>query len=149
MSKKEQILILISEGKSAKEISTLLNCNTALIYYYTNHNKNLIKYKEKRKDELFKKSQQLSTNKIKLRNRRIVLEYLQEHPCIDCGNTDIRVLEFDHVRGDKIDSVSVGVKDSWSVNKLIQEINKCEIRCANCHKIVTDERRLNKPIITK
>ena len=74
------------------------------------------------------------------------LEYLKTHPCVDCGEHDPIVLEFDHVRGTKINCVSVGVKDSWSVEKLTEEINKCEVRCANCHKIMTDTRRKHKII---
>src|SRR5579859_5476186 len=34
-------------------------------------------------------------------NKRLLYIYLSEHPCVDCGCTDIRCLEFDHVRGDK------------------------------------------------
>lgn len=100
----------------------------------------------KEKTKSIKKIRVGSINKSKARNREVVLDYLKTHPCVDCGNSDVRVLEFDHVRGTKIDCVSVGVKDSWSVEKLTQEINKCEVRCANCHKIMTDTRRKHKTI---
>lgn len=60
-----------------------------------------------------------------------MVEYLRTHPCIDCGETDVRVLHFDHVRGKKIRSVSyLAHKDS---PRLAAEIAKCDIRCANCH----------------
>ena len=88
--------------------------------------------------------QKKSRDKSIVRNKLYVKNYLENKACIDCGNSDIRVLEFDHVRGTKIDCVSVGVKDSWSVEKLVEEINKCEVRCANCHKIMTDTRRKHK-----
>lgn len=35
------------------------------------------------------------------RNRMLIVDYLLEHPCVDCKEDDILVLEFDHVRGDK------------------------------------------------
>jgi hypothetical protein len=146
MGKKEIILKLRSEGKKHREIAELLNCNQSLIYYYLEHSKNLEKFKNKRKNKEFNEVRVISVNKSKARNRKVVLDYLETHPCIDCGITDVRVLEFDHVRGTKIDCVSVGVKDSWSVEKLTEEINKCEVRCANCHKIMTDTRRKHKKV---
>ena len=63
-----------------------------------------------------------------------IWEYLKSHPCIDCGETDPRVLEFDHVRGDKHSSVSKMVTDNRSLAIVQQEIDKCEVRCANCHR---------------
>ena len=58
--------------------------------------------------------------------------YLSTHSCIDCGESDPVVLEFDHV-SDKISEIS-GMYRNFSLNTVIQEIRKCEIRCANCHR---------------
>ena len=78
-----------------------------------------------------------------IRNRNYVNDFLKNKSCVDCGNSDIRVLEFDHVRGIKKGHVSHAVKDAWSLKRLQEEIDKCEIRCCNCHRIVTIERRNN------
>lgn len=59
--------------------------------------------------------------------------YLAEHPCIDCGETDIVVLQFDHVRGHKRDNVSSLARSGHPLEVIKTEIDKCEIRCANCH----------------
>ncbi len=73
-------------------------------------------------------------------NRKRMAEYLSCHPCVDCGQTDVRVLEFDHVRGKKLHSIAkmMGLGYSWST--IETEIAKCEVRCANCHRIKTNER---------
>jgi hypothetical protein len=74
------------------------------------------------------------------RNRDYVLEHLRSHPCVDCGTSDIRVLEFDHVRGEKSGNLSMMVAGAWPLEKIIAEVAKCEVRCANCHRIITQER---------
>lgn len=53
---------------------------------------------------------------------------------MDCGEKDVVCLEFDHVSGDKIKSVGAMLNLSWSIAKIKQEISKCVIRCANCHR---------------
>ena len=85
-------------------------------------------------------------NKAKKRNlevRQRIQEYLgaflKKHPCVDCGEKDILVLEFDHKdRSIKDDSVSRIIKRKLSFNTLVKEIAKCEIRCANCHRRKTE-----------
>ena len=71
------------------------------------------------------------------RNARYVWDYLLRHPCVDCGEGNPVVLEFDHVRGDKVNAVSNMVQRQFSIAALDEEIAKCEVRCANCHKIKT------------
>ncbi len=44
------------------------------------------------------------------------------------------MLDFDHVKGDKIENVSIMINSGASLERLILEIEKCEIRCANCHR---------------
>ncbi len=66
-------------------------------------------------------------------NRQFIWDYLKEHPCKNCGIDDPEVLEFNHINlNDKIANVSFLVKKSIKV--LINEIKKCEILCANCHR---------------
>lgn len=71
----------------------------------------------------------------KERNRRIVYDHLAKNPCVDCAESDVAVLDFDHVdRQTKLASVSRMINDCVSVRKLRAEIAKCEVRCANCHR---------------
>ncbi len=62
-----------------------------------------------------------------------VKDHLAHHPCVDCGEADIQVLEFDHLR-DKKAEVSVLVRGGRSIREIAAEIAKCEVRCANCHR---------------
>ena len=69
----------------------------------------------------------------------LVVEYLQAHPCLDCGKTDSVVLEFDHLR-DKLEHVSVLVSQGASAAKLVREIEKCEVVCVNRYRRRTARR---------
>lgn len=67
-----------------------------------------------------------------------LVAYLREHPCIDCGEKDPIVLEFDHLR-DKEFSVGKGIRDrAWK--SVLDEMAKCEVVCANCHRRRTAKR---------
>lgn len=67
-----------------------------------------------------------------------LIEERRKNGCVDCGEKDVRCLEFDHVRGEKVSSV--GHMTRFKHEKLIAEMDKCEVRCANCHKKVTRDR---------
>lgn len=88
--------------------------------------------------DAYKRRARISGPLCRKRNREFLASYLGCHPCVDCGETDIRVLQFDHVRGKKISGVCRLIGDS--LEKIKKEIEKCEIRCVNCHTIVTGER---------
>ena len=67
-----------------------------------------------------------------------LVAYLREHPCVDCGVGDPIVLEFDHLR-DKKFSISSGLQDrNWQ--SVLDEIAKCDVVCANCHRRRTAQR---------
>ena len=82
-------------------------------------------------------------------NRERILEYLLAHPCVDCGQADSRVLDFDHVRGVKIDDVSQMVLRGLSWVVIAAEIEKCEVRCANCHRLITIKRREDRRAVSE
>ena len=65
--------------------------------------------------------------------REKLAAYLKEHPCIDCGEPDLVVLQFDHVKGEKKTEVSRLVTAGFPWETVEVEIRKCEVRCANCH----------------
>lgn len=64
-----------------------------------------------------------------------IRDYCLTHPCIDCGETDWVVLEFDHRdRATKLFAVSEMIQRQYSLSKIIEEIAKCDVRCASCHR---------------
>lgn len=92
-------------------------------------------------NKLERKGRILKRNKeANARNRKFVAEYLLAHPCVDCGETNILVLEFDHRENKRLD-IGTMLCSAYSLKALQVEINKCDVRCANCHRIKTlDER---------
>lgn len=68
-----------------------------------------------------------------------MLQYLSENHCVDCGETDVVVLKFDHV-GKKEHNISNMLADGHSLENIQKEIKKCDVVCANCHKRRTYRR---------
>jgi hypothetical protein len=73
------------------------------------------------------------------RTRAFIAAHLKANPCIDCGETNIIVLEFDHLHS-KDFNISDATRKGVGIKKLKNEIAKCEVRCANCHRKKTYER---------
>lgn len=66
-------------------------------------------------------------------NVEAIYKWLSTHPCVDCGAADPVVLDFDHVYGVKRNNVSTMARGAtWAT--IMTEIEKCEVRCANCHR---------------
>ena len=69
-----------------------------------------------------------------------VINKAKSVPCTDCGiSYPYYVMDLDHVRGDKISDVSDLIRIG-SFQCLLDEIDKCEPVCSNCHRIRTWNR---------
>jgi hypothetical protein len=67
-----------------------------------------------------------------------LIEFLSSNPCVDCGENDPTVLEFDHVAG-KDFTIGERLRDTrWEL--VLAEIAKCDVVCANCHRRRTAKR---------
>jgi endogenous inhibitor of DNA gyrase (YacG/DUF329 family) len=67
---------------------------------------------------------------------------LKSQPCTDCKkNYPICCMEFDHVRGKKIHNIGSMFAHTYSRETIELEIAKCELVCANCHKVRTRNRK--------
>jgi deoxycytidylate deaminase len=89
--------------------------------WYQKHKKAHIRNVNRRRNALRKSAQQKT------------IEYLKLHPCVDCGEKDIVVLQFDHVRGKKKYEISTMISTGYSWTDILKEIEKCDVRCANDH----------------
>ena len=101
-------------------------------YFSSHYEKNKDYYKEK-----------VNSNRpaLKDKNRKFIREYLKNNPCVDCGISDVRVLQFDHKELKINDPNRRGFGELMTSRpKLIAEIAKCDVRCANCHMIRTAEQ---------
>jgi len=68
-------------------------------------------------------------------SRANLKKYLEDKSCVDCGFSDGRVLEFDH-REEQEKSFNIGdVHGRYSWGRMLEEINKCDVRCPNCHRL--------------
>jgi hypothetical protein len=77
-----------------------------------------------------------------LKTYQEVSKYKMEKGCIDCGyNKHFQALDFDH-RSDKLHNISTLARSNSNPKTLWDEIAKCDVRCANCHRIVTYNRRV-------
>ncbi len=81
---------------------------------------------------------------IRLAALEAIGRYLSDHPCVDCGESDLRVLDFDHREGaSKHTEVMKLAQDGYSIARVLAEIEKCDVRCRNCHARVTYARQGN------
>ena len=79
------------------------------------------------------KQARVQKQRLRLERTHYLLAFFESHPCVDCGERDPVVLEFDHLR-DKVDNVSkmASLKRPWAI--ILAEIAKCDVVCANCHR---------------
>lgn len=105
-------------------------CKSCQSEYRKNH------YQQNRK-KYINKARKWGSNR-RLEVYEYLYSYFQLHPCIDCGETNPIILEFDHLdKKKKTDNVSFLICNGNSLSTLKKEIEKCVVRCSNCHKIKT------------
>lgn len=79
-----------------------------------------------------------STENGRLQQFRAWTTILKADPCTDCGRSYPAVaMDFDHVRGEKV----AGISQMWCWNheKVLVELAKCDLVCANCHRVRTHQ----------
>jgi len=109
-------------GARGNKASACKDCESKRVsnYYFANQ-----EYRNNTKRQLAERTRE---------NRIRVYMHLLTHPCVDCGEDDVTTLDFDHRdTADKLHPVSYLVKHS-SWEGVQAEIEKCDVRCASCHR---------------
>lgn len=103
----------------------------------------LVEYKRdwyQRNRAKHKEHVRVSARAVTASNRTRLLAFKLDHPCVDCGESDPVVLEFDHLR-DKRWNVSEMITGAFPWETVEAELAKCAVRCANCHRRKTSAER--------
>lgn len=120
------------ELKDLKSFSKDNRTNDGLCWMCKLCKSSTMKELRERSEEFRNKANQRA-KELNLKLQKLVFEFLLEHPCIDCGLKDPRCLEFDHVFAEKEGLVSKA-KAAGATLKMKAEMEKCEVRCGNCHR---------------
>ncbi|OHD16124.1 MAG: hypothetical protein A2Y38_11750 [Spirochaetes bacterium GWB1_59_5] len=117
----------------------------------------MIKDPEKRKKynaAWYKRNAESHKRRVSARNKKIVAENAarlrgikEATPCADCGLVyPYYIMDCDHIRGVKTKTksrtMSALLKKAWSWSKVLEELSKCDIVCANCHRARTYKRKI-------
>lgn len=125
---RDNIIKLHKEGKSYSEIQSILGCSKGTISYHIGFGQ-----KEKTRSRT-----QQKRNAIK----EFIANYKQSRSCADCKeNYPYWMMDFDHL-SDKEFGISSFYRNTQDIEKIKNEIKKCEVVCANCHRNRTYLRRL-------
>ena len=128
MQLKNKILQLRKEGYSYRDIQKELNCSKGTISYHLG-----VGQKDK-------------VDKRRIDGRNKITKYIQEYKsnkcCADCKeNYPYWILEFDHLDNKEF-TISKYRSHTTSLDKIKEEIEKCEVVCSNCHKNRTFNRAI-------
>ena len=81
----------------------------------------------------------------KIKARAFVIQLKEVVPCLDCKiKYPYYVMDYDHVRGVKDFEISTSVKRGWSLDRIRDEVSKCDLVCSNCHRARTYNRMISK-----
>lgn len=95
--------------------------------YYAEH------YSKHKNDYLLRAK--LRRKKLRDEFRANMARFLSNKTCELCKESDLRVLEFDHIEPSlKKFTISQAVRLGYDWERTLEEIKKCRILCANCHK---------------
>lgn len=90
----------------------------------------------RQKNQVYLQKWQRIYNRRRAKERKALIRSYKNRPCVDCYIQFAPcAMDFHHVRGVK--KFSVGYALRYSLKATLAEIAKCDVVCANCHRIRT------------
>jgi hypothetical protein len=68
------------------------------------------------------------------RKKRAWLNGLKGQFRCECGEDRLPCLDFHHISSDKEINLGEAIKRGWGKQRILDEIAKCKVICANCHR---------------
>jgi hypothetical protein len=128
---KEKILNLRKQNKTFREIQKILNCSASTIWYHISES-----YKQKRIARI-----KTSVTKARINRKHHIIQAFGGK-CISCSyNTCQSALEFHHLNPKHKETRLSNIIGSCSLDKIILELKKCVLVCANCHREIHQNLR--------
>lgn len=119
---KEKVQELKAQGKTITQIANELGRHRASVSRH------------------FSESKRSWARDNRLKNKFEIDKYKVNKGCYLCSESDPRVLQFHHVNSeDKESTISKMLSAGRSLEKILKEIEKCEVVCANCHLKIHNE----------
>lgn len=112
---KDSVAFLKEQGRTIAEISEILSKPRSSVKWHFCGEK-----KERRQERV-------------LKNKEIIADYKRGLGCSRCGENDPRVLQFHHTDPSEKDQDISTLSRRYSIDRVFEEIKKCEVICANCH----------------
>jgi len=104
------------------------------------HNRNVREYRARR----YASEGQWHNNSPKAVAAKAWMNEIKSKPCRDCGGIfEVCCMDFDHREGTK-KTYNIGsmFAHHYSAELIQIELDKCDLVCANCHRIRTRDRRI-------
>jgi 5-methylcytosine-specific restriction endonuclease McrA len=102
---------------------------------YTERRKDFYHEHYRRYGDLYRQRAKARREKVRAELQTNLLKYLSDKRCVKCGENDPVVLEFDHLRpAEKSFGIARAISNGMKWSTILEEIKKCQILCANCHK---------------
>lgn len=110
--------------------------------YYKTHRVAQLTRNKKWRDSNRERFKQINTRR--RQKHSAIIRKFKDRPCLDCNQLyPYYVMDFDH-RDSKNKSFEVGVNIGRRIELVIEEIKKCDVVCANCHRMRTFKRLKDK-----